>query len=73
PRRLIFQSRNWFLVATRARKLKVFRMEDVNAVTVLDTSFRRKPELDALTASEEFISALPHFRFISDVIQAFRE
>lgn len=73
PRRLIFQSRNWFLVATRARKLQVFRMEDVNAVTVLDTSFRRKPELDALTASEEFISALPHFRFISDVIQTFRE
>ena len=73
PRRLIFQSRNWFLVATRARKLQVCRMEDVNAVTVLDTSFRRKPELDALTASEEFISALPHFRFISDVIQTFRE
>ncbi|MTD41170.1 WYL domain-containing protein [Erwinia sp. CPCC 100877] len=73
PRRLIFQSRNWFLVATRARKLQVFRMEDVNAVTVLDTSFRRKPELDALTASEEFISALPHFRFISDVIHTFKE
>lgn len=73
PRRLIFQSKSWFLVATRARRLQVFRMEDVNAVTVLDTSFRRKPELDALTASEEFISALPHFRFISDVIQTFRE
>ncbi|HDK1096511.1 TPA: WYL domain-containing protein [Escherichia coli] len=73
PRRLIFQSKNWFLVATRTRNLQVFRMEDVNAVTVLDTSFRRKPELDALTASEEFISALPHFRFISDVIQTFRE
>ncbi|EOX9953014.1 transcriptional regulator, partial [Shigella flexneri] len=67
------QSKNWFLVATRTRNLQVFRMEDVNAVTVLDTSFRRKPELDALTASEEFISALPHFRFISDVIQTFRE
>ncbi|EFC3035632.1 WYL domain-containing protein [Escherichia coli] len=73
PRRLIFQSKNWFLVATRTRNLQVFRMEDVNAVTVLDTSFRRKPELDALTASEEFISALPHFRFISDVILTFRE
>ncbi|WP_186413914.1 transcriptional regulator [Citrobacter portucalensis] len=35
PRRLIFQSKSWFLVATRARRLQVFRMEDVNAVTVL--------------------------------------
>ncbi|TXE23930.1 transcriptional regulator, partial [Serratia marcescens] len=42
------------------------------AVTVLETSFRNKPELDALTASEEFISALPHFRFISNVIHSFR-
>ncbi|WP_340543205.1 WYL domain-containing protein, partial [Escherichia coli] len=39
PRRLIFQSKNWFLVATHTRNLQVFRMEDVNAVTVLDTSF----------------------------------
>lgn len=45
PRRLIFQSKNWFLVATRTRNLQVFRMEDVNAVTVLDTSFRRSLNL----------------------------
>lgn len=70
---LLVNGKSYEGVATRARKLQVFRMEDVNAVTVLDTSFRRKPELDALTASEEFISALPHFRFISDVIHTFRE
>ncbi|EOV9005386.1 TPA: helix-turn-helix transcriptional regulator [Enterobacter hormaechei] len=73
PRRLIFQGGHWFLVTTHARKLQVFRAEEINAVTVLETSFRRKPELDALTASEEFISALPHFRFISDVIKTMRE
>ncbi|MCU6244156.1 helix-turn-helix transcriptional regulator [Enterobacter asburiae] len=72
PHRLIFQSKSWFLVTTRARTLQVFRMEEINAVTVLETSFRNKPELDALTASEEFISALPHFRFISNVIHSFR-
>lgn len=72
PHRLIFQSKNWFLVTTRARTLQVFRMEEINAVTVLETAFRNKPELDALTASEEFISALPHFRFISNVIHSFR-
>lgn len=72
PHRLIFQSKNWFLVTTRARTLQVFRVEEINTVTVLETSFRTKPELDALTASEEFISALPHFRFISNVIHSFR-
>lgn len=72
PYRLIFQSKNWFLVATRSRTLQVFSMEEINAVTLLETSFRHKPELDALTASEEFISALPHFRFISNVIHSFR-
>lgn len=39
-------------------------MEYVNAMTVLYTSFCRKPEIGALNASEEFISALPHSHFI---------
>lgn len=42
PRRLIFQSKNWFLVATHTRNLQVFRMEDVNAVTVSGYLFSQK-------------------------------
>lgn len=73
PHRLIFHDKHWFLVSSRAKRLQVFRIEEIDSVTLLNTTFRRKPELDALTANQHFIAALPHFRFISDIIHTLKE
>lgn len=73
PYRLIYQHQSWFLVTSQHRAICVFRLEDVTSVSLTEQHFHRRSEITALITDEDFINALPHFRFISDVIQTFRE
>ncbi|MGS0639232.1 helix-turn-helix transcriptional regulator [Citrobacter sp. VF227] len=73
PCRLIYQSGGWYLVACQHRSVRVFRLEDITAVSLSERYFRRRSEIDALASNEDFIRALPHFHFISNVIHTFRE
>ncbi|EHB2526254.1 DeoR family transcriptional regulator [Escherichia coli] len=50
-----------------------YRLEDIISASLSEQTFRRRSEISSLITEEGFISALPHFRFISDVIHTFRE
>lgn len=73
PYRLIYQHQHWYLVTSERDAIQVFRLEDIISVSPSEQSFRRRSEISALITEEGFINALPHFRFISDVIRSFQE
>lgn len=73
PYRLIYQMHCWYLVSSQQRRIRVFRLDEVISVTLLDRHFHRRSDVSDLIAEEGFISALPHFRFISDVINSFNQ
>ncbi|OKP23803.1 helix-turn-helix transcriptional regulator [Serratia fonticola] len=73
PYRLIYTHSHWYLVASQYGAVRVFRVEDVTSVSLSEQHFRRSSETSALIVDEDFINALPHFHFISNVIRTFRE
>lgn len=73
PYRLIYTHSHWYLVACQYGAIRVFRVEDVTSVPLSEQHFRRSIVTSALIVDEDFINALPHFHFISNVIHTFRE
>ncbi|WP_449543707.1 helix-turn-helix transcriptional regulator [Enterobacter ludwigii] len=73
PYRLIYRHQHWYLVACQGGNLRVFRLEEIISVSPSVQTFRRRSDICSLITEESFISALPHFRFISDVIRTFQE
>ncbi|NLS52870.1 helix-turn-helix transcriptional regulator [Hafnia alvei] len=73
PYRLIYSYPHWYLVTSQYGAIRVFRLEDVTAVSLSEQHFQRRSEIGALLTDENFINALPHFHFISNVIHTFRE
>lgn len=73
PYRLIFSQANWYLVACRQGSIHVFSLDEIISVSLSEQHFRHRNETNALIAMEDFINALPHFHFISNVIHTFRE
>jgi len=73
PYRLIFSHADWYLVASQYGAIRVFRVEEVTSVSLSERSFHRRSETSALIVDADFINALPHFHFISNVIHTFRE
>ncbi|QJW56501.1 hypothetical protein HL670_03397 [Serratia plymuthica] len=73
PYRLIFLQACWYLVASQYGAIRVFRVEEVTSVSLSEHSFHRRSETSALIVDADFINALPHFHFISNVIHTFRE
>ncbi|MBH3037981.1 WYL domain-containing protein [Serratia marcescens] len=72
PYRLIFSQACWYLVASQYGAIRVFRVEEVTSVSLSERSFHRRSETSALIVDSDFINALPHFHFISNVIHTFR-
>ncbi|MGO2143630.1 MAG: helix-turn-helix transcriptional regulator [Serratia bockelmannii] len=72
PYRLIFSHADWYLVASQYGAIRVFRVEEVTSVSLSERSFHRRSETSALIVDADFINALPHFHFISNVIHTFR-
>ncbi|MDH6634361.1 UNVERIFIED_ORG: putative DNA-binding transcriptional regulator YafY [Lelliottia amnigena] len=73
PYRLIFSHADWYLVASQYGAIRVFRVEEVTSVSLSERSFHRRSETSALIVDADFINALPHFHFISNVIHTFRD
>lgn len=67
PYRLIFSHADWYLVASQYGAIRVFRVEEVTSVSLSERSFHRRSETSALIVDADFINALPHFHFISNV------
>ncbi|GLH25584.1 transcriptional regulator [Enterobacter sp. 200527-13] len=72
PYRLIYRHQHWYLVACQHGSLRVFRLEEIISVSPSVQTFRRRSDICSLITEESFISALPHFRFISDVLSTFK-
>ena len=60
-------------MASQYGAIRVFRVEEVTSVSLSERSFHRRSETSALIVDSDFINALPHFHFISNVIHTFRE
>lgn len=73
PYRLIYPYPHWYLVTSQYGAIRVFRLEDVSSVSLSEQHFSRRSEIGTLITDEDFINALPHFHFISNVIHTFRE
>lgn len=73
PYRLIHSLSHWYLVASQYGAIRVFRVEEVTSVALSEQHFHRSSETSALIVDADFINALPHFHFISNVIHTFRE
>ncbi|WP_050862689.1 helix-turn-helix transcriptional regulator [Enterobacter kobei] len=71
PYRLIHFRTEWYLVACRQGSLRVFALTGISSVTLSGRRFTRREDICYFTAGERFISALPHFPLISDVLRTF--
>ncbi|HDL6614683.1 TPA: WYL domain-containing protein [Yersinia enterocolitica] len=71
PYRLICLDGIWYLVCEYRGYLNVFLAIEITEVKLLKESFSRRDDLSRLTAGNDFITALPHFRFIHDVLKEF--
>lgn len=73
PYRLIYYGEEWYLVACQSSELRVFALTTIGAVTLTSEKFIQRDDISSLISGEGFITALPHFPFINDVINTFRQ
>lgn len=73
PYRLIYYGCDWYLVASQKGQIRVFLLAKISTVTLTSARFERREDISSLTAEENFISALPHFPFINNLINTFRQ
>ncbi|CAA0370178.1 TPA: WYL domain-containing protein [Klebsiella oxytoca] len=73
PYRLIYYGEEWYLVACQSSGIRVFALTTIGAVTVASEKFIQRDDISSLISGEGFITALPHFPFINDVINTFRQ
>lgn len=73
PYRLVYYGSDWYLVALQKGEIRVFLLAKVSTVTLTSTRFKRREDISSLTIEEKFISALPHFPFINNLINTFRQ
>lgn len=68
PYRLILIEGNWYLTGEVLGHISVFPLTEIRAVTVSSECYNRNDTISRLISSYDFITALPHFRFIGEVI-----
>ncbi|MBA0217814.1 DeoR family transcriptional regulator [Pectobacterium brasiliense] len=71
PYRLILLTGCWYLTGEYQGRIAVFPLTDIHAVTFSKETYTRSEVIYRLTATPSFITALPHFRFIREVMSAF--
>lgn len=73
PYRLIHFGDEWYLVACQQGGICVFALTAISTVSLTARTFTRREDVSYLTAGEGFITALPHFPLISDVLRTFNQ
>lgn len=68
PYRLIYFDGDWYLAAEHHQHIQVFVLPIITDVILSNDTFERKEDIASLTAATGFIMALPHFRFIREVL-----
>lgn len=72
PYRLIFSSGEWFLTGEHIGQITVFALSTVHSVTFHPETFKPDGYFTSMMSRPNFLQALPHFRFIGEVISTFR-
>lgn len=71
PYRLIFSSGGWFLAGEHTGQLTVFPLSTVHSVTFHPETFKPDGHFTRMLTRPDFLQAIPHFRFIGEVISTF--
>ncbi|MFU0883323.1 WYL domain-containing protein [Kluyvera cryocrescens] len=71
PYRLISLEGCWYLAGEAQGRVTIFPLSDIRAVTVSSDAYIRDEEINSLISCNDFITALPHFRFINEVTSIF--
>ncbi|EMQ5132165.1 TPA: WYL domain-containing protein [Escherichia coli] len=71
PYRLIFSTGEWFLVGEHLGRMTVFALHTVHSVTFHAETFTPDGHFTRILSRPDFLQALPHFRFIGEVLSGF--
>ncbi|HAT2830511.1 TPA: WYL domain-containing protein [Klebsiella oxytoca] len=72
PYRLVLRDGEWYLTGEHQARIAVFPLAEIRAVTLHNDSFTLDTAVRDILSCSDFLQALPHFRFINDVISTFR-
>ncbi|MGQ6547535.1 WYL domain-containing protein [Serratia sp. JSRIV001] len=71
PYRLMFHDGHWYLVGEWQGRIAVIVVDDIDAVIVSKESYVPCQAVDSLITHTHFVAALPHYRFIREVLLPF--
>ncbi|CNE40530.1 transcriptional regulator [Yersinia rohdei] len=68
PYRLICQGGEWYLAAISKDRIQVFTLSAITDVVMTVSSFSRNRHIDRILKDPKFMRALPHFDYISGIL-----
>lgn len=71
PYRLVLHDGNWYLTGTHQSHIIALPLTDIRAVALHTDSFTPDATARDILSRPDFLQALPHFRFIGEVISTF--
>lgn len=71
PCRLVLHDGNWYLTGTHRTRIVALPLTDIRAVTLHPECFTPDTTVQDILSRPEFLQALPHFRFIGEVLSGF--
>ncbi|AYQ10674.1 transcriptional regulator [Escherichia coli] len=69
--RLVLHEGNWYLTGTYQTRIIALPLSDIRAVTLHPDSFTPDTSVRDILSRPDFLQALPHFRFIGEVLSTF--
>ncbi|UEM40869.1 helix-turn-helix transcriptional regulator [Pectobacterium aquaticum] len=69
PYRLIYFDGEWYLATEKQNHIKVFNLVAITDVAMTISSFSKKEEVRRIFQDKRFITALPHFQYICELIR----
>jgi len=71
PYRLILSAGEWFLAGEHTGQITIFPLSTIHSVTFHPETFTPDKHFTSMLSHPDFLQALPHFRFLSDVLSNF--
>jgi len=71
PYRLVLHAGNWYLTGTHQTRIIALPLADIRVVTLHPDSFNPDATVRDILSRPDFLQALPHFRFIGEVLSGF--
>ncbi len=71
PYRLVLYAGNWYLTGAHQTRIIALPLTDIHAVTLHHDSFTPDATVRNILARPDFLQALPHFRFIGEMLSGF--